>query len=310
MLSVVFADIHINTSKYPDYEERKVSLIRKAIKESKADKVVFAGDIFDRNRPSMEDIRLFYQLVEGLHKPIHIIAGNHDHTTFEFLPQTSFTYHSEITVMEDGVVYIPWTNIHDNFPDGIICYSHARCNVPPHIVEEVNIQKFSDRYSLTILGDIHSPMAPFDNVVYTSSPVPIHFKAYQKNTSGYLLVDETSATYTRKYINGLAKIKIVTSALKLGDTLNNLRTKGAVGNLYKVVVEDYPEKLAGIQKWATKSIRIEPKVLLRKEEVYDKVKEVLDQSLSIEEVLYDYLKDNYKYFSVDMENELKRNIHE
>ena len=306
-VSIVFGDIHLNTSKYPAYEERKVALIKQAIRESQADKVVFSGDTFDRNRPSMEDIRLFYELVSDVYKPIHIIAGNHDHSVFEFLPQTTFFYHSDIFVDEQDVVYIPWTKIHDNFPDGKLCYSHARCTVPPHITEEVNIQKFSDRYGLTILGDIHSPMAPFDNVVYTSSPVPIHFKLYQKNSTGYLVVDEDAGTYTRHYINDIAKVKVMTTSLKLGDTINALKRKPN-GSLYKVVVEDYAEKLLGIQKWATDAIRIEPKVVLRTEDVKDKVKAVLDQSLTIEDVLYSFLKETYGPFDVDLENELRINI--
>ena len=308
-LTICFADIHINTTKYPEYEAQKVQRIRQAIKMSSARKIVFSGDTFDRNRPTMSDIKLFYSLIDGLDRDreLVIIAGNHDHTVFDYLPHVGFKYYSEITVVDD-VVYIPWAKIHENFPDGSICYSHARCTIPPHIVEEVSMDKFSERYTLTILGDIHSPMEPRHNVVYTSSPVPIHFKNYQKNSTGYLMVDEEKQTYTRHFINDLAKIKVTTTTHKIHDTIAAMK-KTSGGNIYKVVVEDYPEKLVGIQKWATAGIKIEPKVILHKQDVYDKVKEVLDQSLSIEEILYSYLKDNYKGYSADMENELKRNIH-
>ena len=306
--SIVFADIHINTTKYLDYEKEKLRLIVKAIKESKCTNVVLAGDTFDKAKPTLQDIHLFYDMIHSIPQgvSIDVIAGNHDHSVFEYLPHTSFTYHSEITV-RDGVAFIPWTKIHEPFPEGKVCYSHARCTIPPHIVEEVDLKKFHDTYQLTVLGDIHSPMEPYENVVYTSSPIPIHFKLYQKNSTGYLIVDEETCTYTRHFINDIAKVKIMTSAVRLGDTIHALKKKPS-GNLYKVVVEDYPEKLLGIQKWATNSIRIEPKVMLRKDDVADKVKSVLDQSLTIEDILHGFLKETYREYSLGLENELRRNI--
>lgn len=311
-ISVVFADIHINTTKYPAYEEDKIRLIIKAVKESAASNVVLAGDIFDKAKPSLQDISLFYDMVHSFPEDVtvDILAGNHDHSVFEYLPQTTFTYHSEIT-KRDNVTFVPWTKLNElaakHYDSSGVCYSHARCTVPPYIVEEVEISKFSQGFKLTVLGDIHQPYEPYKNVVYTSSPVPIHFKLYQKNSTGYLVVDEEACTYTRHFINDIAKVKIMATALKLGDTINALKKRPA-GNLYKVVVEDYPEKLLGIQKWATTSIRIEPKVLLRQDDVADKVKAVLDQSLTIEDVLYNFLGETYREYTIDLENELRRSI--
>lgn len=310
--SIVFADIHINTSKFPDYEQRKIQLMLDAIRKHNCEKVVLSGDIFDKIRPSLQDISLFYSFIDSIPSvmQVDIIAGNHDYNVFDYLPHTRFTYYSSITKI-GNTTYIPWAEIHnfteDHFDLTGLCYSHARCTIIPHIVEEVDISKFSQGFKLTILGDIHQVYEPFHNVIYTSSPVPIHFKAYQKNSTGYIVVDEDTCEYSRFFINDLAKIKIVTSATKLGDLANALKKK-PVGSLYKIVVEDFPEKLIGIQKWSSPSIRIEPKVLLHKDDVSEKVKTVLDQSLTIDDILYRFLYDNYKEFSLEMENELRRSI--
>jgi len=307
--TIVFADIHINTSKYPDYEKRKLNLIVMEIKKYKDIKqIVFAGDIFDKNRPSLQDIQFFYEFIEEFDDEysIEIIAGNHDHSVFEYLPHTNFTYYNEITV-ENEIVFIPWSKIHEDFPKGKMCYSHARCTIPPHIVEEVDMAKFSSTYKLSVLGDIHQPLELDGNIVYTSSPVPIHFKSLQKNSTGYLIVDEDTCTVERHFINDIAKVRIDTNAFKLGDTIAALKKKPN-GSLYKVVVEDYPEKLLGIQKWATQSIKIEPKIIIRKDDVSERVKQVLDQSLTIEEILYNYLHHNFTGYSIDLETELRKNI--
>ena len=305
---LAFGDIHINTSKYPEYEEEKIRLILKAIhSHPEVNHLVLAGDVFDKARPSLRDIQLFYTFVHSLQDyRIDVIGGNHDPTTFEYLPHTNFTYYSEITTVDD-ITFVPWSKIHLELPSSRICVSHARCTVPPHITEEVAISKFAETYGLTILGDIHMPLEPFVNVVYTSSPVPIHFKPLKKNSTGYLEVDTKTLSYTRHYINELAKIKVVTSAFKLGDTIKGLK-KAQGYNLYKVVVEDYPEKLLNIQRYATRSVKIEPKIIITNSDVTNKVREVLDQSVEIEDILFDFLRDNYRNFSVDLENKLKAEL--
>jgi len=302
---LAFADIHINSSKYLEYEEEKLRLILKAIlSHPEIDHLVLAGDIFDKAKPTLQDIKLFYDFIHKLPEHhIDIIGGNHDPQTFKYLPHTNFTYYHETTTVGD-ITFIPWAQVHEELPPSPICISHARCSIPPHITEEVDISKFAGTYELTILGDIHSPVAPYENVVYTSSPVPIHFRALKKDSTGYLEVDISTRSYTRHYINGLAKIKIMTTAFKLGDTVKALK-KAPGYNLYKVVVEDYPEKLLNIQRYATNSIKIEPKIIIDNSDVTDKVAKVLDQSVEIEDILYDYLRKNYRNFSVDLENKLK-----
>ena len=302
---LALADIHINTSRYLEYEEEKLRLIRKAIlSHPEVSHIVLAGDTFDKAKPTLLDIKLFYDFIHSLSDyTIDIIGGNHDPETFHYLPTVGFRYHSEITTI-GPITYIPWTQIQEPFPENDVCFSHARCTIPPHIGEEVDIGKYHKAYKLTVLGDIHSPMEPYEDVVYTSSPVPIHFKTQKANSTGYLIVDPVACSFTRHFINNLAKIKIVTPNENLGALVTKLK-KVRTKSLYKVVVEDYAERLQGIQRHATKSIKIEPKILINNKDVSDKVSAVLDQSVEIEDIMFQYLRENYQGFTVQIENNLK-----
>jgi exonuclease SbcD len=80
------ADLHLGKilleqSLIEDQEYMLNQIIEK-IKENEIDVILIAGDIYDKNIPSLEAINLFDNflnvLIKRLNKKVFIIAGNHD----------------------------------------------------------------------------------------------------------------------------------------------------------------------------------------------------------------------------------------
>ena len=309
--SVVLADLHINTTKHPKFELNRVNRLIDGILavNTKITHVILAGDIFDRNTPSLRDIQLFYYLVDKLQQfTIEVINGNHDFSAFEFLPQAGFTYYNDITY-RDNFVFIPWSKL-DMLPEvsedkTIGCISHARCTIPPHIVEEVPIIQFAEKFHTTILGDIHSPMSPYPNVHYCSSPHTTHYKPFKAYTHGFILVDNESLEIHRKWLPGPSKIKLVTDMDNLSTVVAQCTNED---NLYKIVVEDYAERLKGINKKPKANVIVEPLVKVQTSKVSSRVQELLSQSKTIEDIVFQYVEENYLSYDSNVALEIRNKI--
>ena len=194
---VVIGDLHINSSLSLEFEEGRLKALAKSVKSNLRDSIlVFAGDTFDRNTPSLLDIKLFYDLIEDLSciDATYVINGNHDETTFEFLPEVGFKYIRTPTVLNDRLMLVPYTHLQslalhlqENNYEDLALISHARCTIEPYIKEEVSIELLSKSFKEVILGDIHTqPKLPFKNVTYTTSPSSVSFVGVKRDTHGYL----------------------------------------------------------------------------------------------------------------------------
>ena len=193
----IVGDLHINSNLSEDFETRRLTSFADIInKMSSGGTLIFAGDVFDRNSPSLIDIKLFYTMVYSLSlkNTIYITNGNHDSTTFNFLPEVGFKYINEPSIINDLVMIVPWTYLREledhlqatKYKDKLLI-SHARCTIPPHITEEISIRLLSESFREVVLGDIHTqPTLPFDNVTYTTSPSNVSFTAYKKDSHGYI----------------------------------------------------------------------------------------------------------------------------
>jgi DNA repair exonuclease SbcCD nuclease subunit len=198
---VVVGDIHINCQKYPAYEEKRLLHLAKRlliVSENNNNKtLVLAGDSFDKATPSLRDIQLFYTFIGLLEKHfnIYVFAGNHDYNTFSFLPASGFVHIKEPAVINKLVMLVPWTHLRtleesletgSSYKD-LVLVSHARCDIPPYIKEEISIKLLSENFKRVILGDIHTaPKLPFSNVHYTTSPSNIHFTKFVRKAHGFL----------------------------------------------------------------------------------------------------------------------------
>lgn len=197
---VVLADMHINSSLSEDFERNRINILSEKLHEfTKRATIIIAGDTFDRNTPSLIDIAIFYKFISDLKvsylRDIYVIGGNHDSTTFNYLPSSNFIHISEPTIINNKLCLVPWTHI-KQIPDisqdtnELILVSHARCTIPPYIVEEVNIKQLSDSFKLVVLGDIHTqPTLPFNNVKYCTSPSNVSFTVRKEKAHGFILLN-------------------------------------------------------------------------------------------------------------------------
>ena len=193
----VIGDIHINR-KYPIFEEERVLELAHIIAGENYEKVVLAGDLFDKARPTLEEQELlqrFVNIIATSHTDVLIISGNHEKvdkttSTFDLITVANAEVIKTQHVVWHGYsVYIAdWFHIHtlkDEKAD--LAISHLRCNVPPHIKEEISLEEFRHNYKRIVLGDIHQLYCPYPNICYTGSPFDIHFgKARQ--IRGYMSV--------------------------------------------------------------------------------------------------------------------------
>lgn len=263
--SVVVGDIHINVKEGNfEFEQRRVVALTTALLKASSKEVllVLAGDIFDKNRPSLEDIKLFYNLIDSLlgkFKDILVIAGNHDKETFEFIPEVGFTAIQTVKELY-GILFVPWPQIHtfsaslqSNPPSNLpaLLISHARCTLGDFIEEEVSMETLSKSFSTVILGDIHHFYSPYPNIFYTSSPSNNSFVQLKENTQGFVTVDtvlnvtEVTLSLPRReliVINGVSKLQ----ELKLLPV-----------NLYKIRILDTLEALQKLDRQKYKGVRFE-----------------------------------------------------
>jgi len=209
----IIGDLHINSNISEDFERARLQALSKRIKwvlrSNPTAGIILAGDTFDRNSPSLVDIKLFYEFTESITGIIYVIAGNHDQTVFEYLPQTSFTYLQKPTVLNGNLMLVGHPHIKDLILHlGIRTYldttliSHARCTIPPYIAEEIPIEILSKSFKQVVLGDIHTqPTLPFDNVIYTTSPSNITFTKLVEGAHGFIVYHQDTQSIEWKSID-------------------------------------------------------------------------------------------------------------
>jgi DNA repair exonuclease SbcCD nuclease subunit len=267
--------------------------------------LVLAGDIFDSNKPSYNDIHLFYTMISALKDnfDIRIIAGNHDDKIFTYLPEINYTYYND--VFKDGdTYYVPWNKLEaflssksvlSNFK-GSLLLTHARCAMPPFIEEEVSFSSMSKLFDMVILGDIHQPHQPYENIWYTSSPSQIHYKTYTKNSYGFIVLEDLKVK--RVFIEAPARIKIsVGSAKEAVELLDKLDSN----NRYKLVITDTIENLQLIKNVRLSHVIYELIPIINKAES-TKPQVLYDEKLSVKDLLLNHVRESYKYSMGTMHN--------
>jgi DNA repair exonuclease SbcCD nuclease subunit len=215
------------------------------------DKVVLAGDTFDKSRPNLEEIHLLQTFCDRIKCPILIIDGNHEaigntgKTTFDCLRFDSASF--EPLVRHDNVTFVGWSRrdcLADLAPNDVLI-SHLRANHGPYIKEEVDFSAFKDNFKLIILGDIHTECRPYPNVVYTTSPYSINFENYTKPPDhGYGIVtvgEELKYEYRKVKLPSKYKLETTTKSLpKVLETLDKQHK-------YRITVVGLPSELIGVQ---------------------------------------------------------------
>jgi len=296
MSIICLADVHINTRRDLHYEVRRIKALGEALSQAPMYPVVFCGDTFDRNDPLLIDLHLFYNLCTALHpRPVHIFAGNHDYKVMPYLYGGDlFTVHTNPGFVEELNAYVlPWDHLQtfnkliDRHTNTRLLLSHARCTIPPFIVEEFPIVTFSETFTLTVLGDIHQPLSPYSNVIYPSSPNNLDFTTYAPNSHGYLVVGDDLTT-TRAHLDIPHREKRTVTAIN-SDMLQALDKQ----HLYKLMFEAEPGDMPRLRAILPPYVRVEflPKVDRIAEGLDEKLQEFLTSKMSIEDMLFQALAD-------------------
>lgn len=204
------ADIHIKLGQknvpIPWSRNRfKLFIEQFASMQESADILVIGGDVFDR-LPNMDEVELYFELVDSFKKQTIIFPGNHemlkkDTTFLTFLKRTTERLNPYVMVIDDyyslpeGIDFIPYTKLKDFEKNGhpfsgkVLC-THVRGEIPPHVKPEVDLSIFS-RWDKVLAGDLHSYENSQLNILYPGSPYTTSFHRGPVDT-GAILLDTTT----------------------------------------------------------------------------------------------------------------------
>jgi DNA repair exonuclease SbcCD nuclease subunit len=256
MVAVV-SDIHINLRKYEKFEESRVRQLGELLSAKQYSTIIINGDLFDRARPSLEEIKLAQDFISSLlPATVYVLDGNHEAidirkrlSTFDFIHLQDCIYVKNDNVSIDGVpVYLcSWSHL--SFLTNItaeskICISHLRADAGKYIKAERSMD-FTKKFDLVILGDIHKMFSPFDNTHYTGSPYAVSFNSaipsgsYIELTTStqewqWVTLDLPQKVKLKGNVELISKIPFNDNYLykcEVEDTIENLRQLRAYSNV-------------------------------------------------------------------------------
>jgi len=198
------ADHHIKLGQKnvpKEWQKKRYSMLWKKLHELEAecDIHIMGGDIFDKI-PNPEEISMYFEFIVGCNIPTFIYDGNHEalkkgHTFLKYLEQASNDINNNVHII-DGIYeigdidIIPYTCLKTfnpkDFNNKILC-THVRGNIPPYVIEEVDLEKF-DGWEVVLAGDLHSYENSQGNILYPGSPLSITFHR-NKIDNGVIIFD-------------------------------------------------------------------------------------------------------------------------
>jgi len=171
--------------------------------EEQCDIHIMGGDIFDK-LPNPEEISMYFDFISECNIPTYIYDGNHEamkkgKTFLEYLAKASNNINRNIIILDgsqpivhnkDMIDIIPYTHLKTfnpkDFSNKILC-THVRGNIPPHVIEEIDLTKF-DGWEVVLAGDLHSYANSQGNILYPGSPLSITFHR-NKVDNGVIIFD-------------------------------------------------------------------------------------------------------------------------
>ena len=215
MKVAIIGDVHLTLRKHKEFEEKRFKLLIDELIAAKPQIIIFAGDLLDVARPSIEELGLFYSALaklEGNGIKVRIIDGNHEALT-ESTSLYDYIMPDDKRYVKDGYIYhirnvaqpnlgirlSGWTSVKTaKHEDGHVLITHLRAN---HglLKEEYDIKHLSETYGTVFMGDLHFRYSPYDNVHYTSSPYSTKFTDKSLSDYGYIMLE--TQDYSWEYIN-------------------------------------------------------------------------------------------------------------
>lgn len=181
------------------------TMLHDMCKSKNIDYHVIGGDIFD-SVPSLEELQLFTEFLEGIEIPTYIFDGNHEatrkgQTFFSSLKPIFERLNYNVTVILgsdtiENMDVIPYTELKTFKPENYhndILLTHVRGEIPPHVKAEIDLTKL-DRWKLVLAGDLHSNTNSQRNILYPGSPMTVTFHRRVINTGVIVLDTETLKT--------------------------------------------------------------------------------------------------------------------
>ena len=162
---------------------------------------IIGGDLFDRV-PSMDELTLYFDFIREVTVPTVIYDGNHEATRknktfFTNLKKATSDVNGlveviDTTYVEDDWAILPYADLHRKGSiesiDADILFTHVRGEIPPHVVPEVELERF-DKFKTVFAGDLHAHENTQRNIVYPGSPMTTSFHRNEVQT-GYLIIDD------------------------------------------------------------------------------------------------------------------------
>jgi len=175
--------------------------------ENDCDLHIIGGDLFDRV-PSMDELTLYFDFIRGVTIPTIIYDGNHEATRknktfFTNLKKATSDVNALVEVVdstytEDDWAILPYADLYKKNSiesiDAPILFTHVRGEIPPHVVPEVDLERF-DRFTTVFAGDLHAHANTQRNIVYPGSPMTTSFHRNRVKTGALLIDDDWSWTW-------------------------------------------------------------------------------------------------------------------
>lgn len=233
IMKILFiADMHIELGKGKTLKSDKVpkdwqtnrfiSLaeeVKKIYNEHGCDLIINGGDVFHKPLPNTEETDL-YSRVQAIWNDIPeiIYSGNHEMITkklsclshLEFSTSKASNLHKIVqSYRSPEFDIIGYQQLKDREWEprcSDICFTHVRGTIEPHVVPEIDLQRFVDHgYKIVFAGDLHShtntqEISQGVQLVYPGSPLTTTFhRERTKGTNGVLIID-TDAPRDYKWI--------------------------------------------------------------------------------------------------------------
>lgn len=250
--------------------EQLFSTIIDLCKQHKAN-LWLAGDILDRNRPSLQEMMLLLNLLSKLEDEkiiTSIICGNHENigegrSTYSYLSPilskkkyiffqepgsifgSSDMEGEEFTVEVQMIGHTDLKNPPPMKPETTdstkVLITHVRPNVNQFIKEEIDVAKLIEPYDYIFAGDIHMPVEieyGDKQVVYTNHPLNSCFE--EKPEGGVILLETSGKEVNWKRIKlELPNLRLIRTTPALLDKVLPKDSK----DFYKIEVSGPAEEL-------------------------------------------------------------------
>lgn len=248
-------DCHVTQSKNKEFEANRFKLLCNTISTKKYDMVIFMGDLFDRARPSLEEIQIIQNSVMKLNRigiRTIVFDGNHeavtkDSSTYDYLRIEGLEYMPyDLLEIENVKVHTMGYKNLSNYillPKCDILLSHFRSSFGI-IKEEVNTSSIAKKATTVFLGDIHQRYSPLENVHYTGSPYGVHFSK-ENHKYGYIELIIDNGKYTYHYVDlNLPTKRILDMSIKASNCITNTE------DLLRIRVQGTSEELEKLKQYS------------------------------------------------------------